>query len=217
MPTHADKSFRKTSLEVKQLGLQAYETVWQDMSAFTDGRTKDTADQLWLVEHPAVFTLGKAGKAEHILNASNVPIVQSDRGGQVTYHGPGQLVAYPLIDMHRKKIGVREFVDCIEECLIQTLKHFSITALRKDGAPGVYVDEAKIAALGLRVRKGCSFHGMSINVDMDLEPFHRINPCGYTGLAVTQISDLTKQKVDVDFVGELLKKHFCELFCCEQL
>ncbi|MGI1679126.1 MAG: lipoyl(octanoyl) transferase LipB [Cellvibrionaceae bacterium] len=206
-----ERELPKTKLHIERLGVQPYQAIWDKMSVFTNTRNDTTPDELWLVEHPPVFTLGKAGKPEHILNSGDIPIVNSDRGGQVTYHGPGQLIAYPLIDLHRKKIGVRELVELIEECLILTLKDFDISAKRKDGAPGVYVEDAKVAALGLRVRKGRSFHGMSLNVDMDLEPFIRINPCGYAGLAVTQISDLTDQKVNVDFINDYLIKNFCHV------
>ncbi|MGH1471735.1 MAG: lipoyl(octanoyl) transferase LipB [Cellvibrionaceae bacterium] len=207
----------KEKLLIKQLGLQDYQSIWDLMSAFTDAREADTVDELWLVEHHPVFTLGKAGKSEHVLNAGEIPIVNSDRGGQVTYHGPGQLIAYPLLDLHRKRIGVRELVELIEESLILTLKDFNISAERKEGAPGVYVNDAKIAALGLRVRKGRSFHGMSLNVNMDLEPFARINPCGYAGLAVTQMSNLTNQKANVDFIADHLTKNFCSVLNYQQV
>ena len=160
------------------------------MSAFTDRRDDSTGDELWVVEHEPVFTQGQAGKAEHVLAAGDIPVVQVDRGGQVTYHGPGQLVVYPLLDLRRLGIGVREYVCRIEQAIIDTLAHCGITAQRLEGAPGVYVGGAKIAALGIRVRRGCSFHGLSFNVAMDLEPFRRINPCGYAGLQVTSVLDL---------------------------
>jgi lipoyl(octanoyl) transferase len=162
-------------------------TVWPAMERYTDSRGEDANDELWLVEHDPVFTLGQAGKPEHVLAAGGIPVVRTNRGGQVTYHGPGQLVAYPLIDLRRLNIGVREFVCRIEQALIDTLAQWQISALRKDGAPGVYVNGAKIGALGLRVRRGCSFHGLAFNVAMDLEPFSRINPCGYEGLQVTSV------------------------------
>lgn len=177
-------------LLIRNLGLVDYESTWQSMSDFTNGRDEQSQDQVWLVQHPPVFTLGQAGKREHLLNPGDIPVVACDRGGQVTYHGPGQMVAYPLLDLRRRKLGVRELVQLLEESLIQTLGQFKITSCRRDGAPGVYVEEAKIAALGLRVRRGCSFHGVSLNWNMDLEPFRRINPCGYAGLAVTQMADL---------------------------
>ena len=180
-----------SSLLVRRLpGLQPYEPVWRAMQAFTDSRGPDTADELWVVEHEPVFTLGQAGKWEHVLMPGEIPVVPVDRGGQVTYHGPGQIVAYPLIDLRRTGIGVREFVQRIEQAIIDTLAHWNIVAARKDGAPGVYVAGAKVAALGLRVRRGCTFHGLAFNVNMDLEPFHRINPCGFQGLQVTQVLDL---------------------------
>ena len=160
------------------------------MQAFTDARDTETPDELWIVEHEPVFTLGQAGKWEHVLMPGDIPVVPVDRGGQVTYHGPGQIVAYPLIDIRRAKIGVRDFVCKIEQAIIDTLEHWNIVAVRKPGAPGVYVAGAKVAALGLRVRRGCTFHGLAFNVNMDLEPFHRINPCGFQGLQVTQMMDL---------------------------
>ncbi|WP_304487117.1 lipoyl(octanoyl) transferase LipB [Cellvibrio sp. KY-GH-1] len=160
------------------------------MSEFTNQRTPDTTDQLWLVEHPPVFTQGQAGKAEHLLFPGDIPVVQTDRGGQVTYHGPGQLVAYPLLDLRRLNIGVRELVTRIEQTIVATLAHYGIDSAAKPDAPGVYVNGDKIASLGLRVRRGCSFHGLALNVDMDLAPFLRINPCGYQGLAMTQMRDL---------------------------
>ena len=171
-------------------GLQPYEPMWRAMQAFTDARGPETADELWVVEHQPVFTLGQAGKWEHVLMPGDIPVVPVDRGGQVTYHGPGQIVAYPLIDLRRSGIGVREFVNRIEQALIDTLAEWNVIAVRKDGAPGVYVNGAKIAALGLRVRRGCTFHGLAFNIAMDLEPFNRINPCGFQGLEVVQLADL---------------------------
>lgn len=160
------------------------------MQTFTDARGADTADELWLVEHDPVFTLGQAGKAEHVLLPGDIPVLHVDRGGQVTYHGPGQLVLYPLLDLRRLRIGVREYVCRIEQSIIDTLADWNIEALRRDGAPGVYVAGAKIAALGIRVRRGCTFHGLAFNIAMDLSPFSRINPCGYAGLRVTSMVDL---------------------------
>lgn len=171
-------------------GLQPYEPVWRAMQAFTDARNADGPDELWVLQHKPVFTLGQAGKWEHVLLPGDIPVVPVDRGGQVTYHGPGQIVAYPLIDLRRIGIGVRDFVTRIEQSIIDTLEEWNIQAVRKPGAPGVYVAGAKIAALGLRVRRGCTFHGLAFNVNMDLEPFQRINPCGFQGLAVTQMLDL---------------------------
>jgi lipoyl(octanoyl) transferase len=175
---------------VRDLGRRAYEPVWRAMQAFTDARDAGTDDELWLVEHDPVFTQGQAGKAEHVLAAGDIPVVQVDRGGQVTYHGPGQIVAYPLIDLRRAGIGVRELVTRIEQAVIDTLARWDIRGARREGAPGVYVDGAKIMALGLRVRRGCSFHGLAFNIAMDLAPYHRINPCGFQGLAVTSVLNL---------------------------
>jgi len=182
---------QNTALEVIQLGHEGYQPVWERMRAFTDGRDRDTGDQLWLVEHPPVFTQGQAGKPEHLLLPGDIPVVQTDRGGQVTYHGPGQLVAYPLLDLRRLGLGVRDLVTRLEQTLVSLLARYDIEAYPKPQAPGVYVEGAKIASLGLRVRppRGCCFHGLSLNLAMDLEPFGRINPCGYQGLAITQIAD----------------------------
>ncbi len=178
-------------LLVRQLGLADYETVWHAMQDFTDQRDESTVDELWLVQHPPVFTQGQAGKAEHVLAPGDIPVVQVDRGGQVTYHGPGQIVAYPLVDIHRSGVGVRDFVNRIEESIIQVLHHYGVNGVRRKGAPGVYVKGEKIASVGLRVRRGRTFHGLAFNVDMDLEPFQRINPCGYEGLVVTQLSSFS--------------------------
>jgi len=195
---------------VRRLGRQPYEPVWRAMQAFTDARGPETTDELWVLEHDPVFTLGQAGKWEHVLLPGDIPVVPVDRGGQVTYHGPGQIVAYPLFDLRRLKVGVRELVNRIEQALIDTLGEWNIVAGRRDGAPGVYVGDAKVAALGLRVRRGCSFHGLAFNVDMDLEPFHRINPCGYQGLAVTQVLDLggpgSLAQVEDVLIGELARQ-----------
>lgn len=187
-------------LYVHQLGLQAYEKTWQAMSDFTNQRSDNTPDELWLVQHPPVFTQGQAGKPEHLLDVGDIPVVQSDRGGQVTYHGPGQLILYPLINLRRRQLGVRDMVSLLENVAVELLASYDIKAYPKADAPGVYVQvteaangamvESKIASLGLRVRKGCCFHGMSINIDMDLSPFAQINPCGYQGMSVTQLTDL---------------------------
>ncbi|MFC1748148.1 lipoyl(octanoyl) transferase LipB [Pseudomonadota bacterium] len=178
------------NVTVRQLGLREYTPVWQAMQAYTDQRQSDWDDEIWLVEHPPVFTLGFNGKPEHLLNPGDTPVINIDRGGQVTYHGPGQQVAYLLIDIKRRKLGVRAMVERIEQAIIELLAEFNIQARGRRDAPGVYVDDAKIAALGLRIRRGCSYHGLALNIAMDLEPFTRINPCGYAGMAVTQISDL---------------------------
>jgi lipoyl(octanoyl) transferase len=176
-------------LGFRDLGLSDYEPTWQAMKRFTDGRTRETADEIWLVQHPPVFTQGQSGKPEHLLLPGDIPVVQVDRGGQVTYHGPGQLVAYLLLDVRRLGFGVRELVTRIEHSLIDLLAGYGVSAAAKADAPGVYVDGAKIASLGLRIRNGCSFHGLALNVDMDLDPFKRINPCGYAGLAMTQLRE----------------------------
>jgi len=175
---------------IRDLGRQPYTPVWQAMQRFTDARDADTPDEIWVVEHEPVFTLGQAGKPEHVLMPGDIPVIHVDRGGQVTYHGPGQIVVYPLLDIKRLGIGVRDYVHRIEQALIETLLEWNIIATRRDGAPGVYVNDAKIAALGIRVRKGRTFHGLAFNVAMDLEPFQRINPCGYAGLRVTSLADL---------------------------
>ena len=178
------------------------------MTDFTNQRAPETVDQLWLVEHPPVFTQGQAGKAEHLLFPGDIPVVQTDRGGQVTYHGPGQLVAYPLLDLRRLKIGVRELVTAIEQTIVATLAQYGIDSAAKPDAPGVYVNGDKIASLGLRVRRGCSFHGLALNVAMDLAPFQRINPCGYQGLAMTQMRDLVSNPPDLAQVQEQLVTEF---------
>ena len=198
-------------LAVRRLGRQPYAPVWQAMRAFTDTRGADTGDELWLLEHDPVFTLGQAGRLEHVLAPGDIPVLPVDRGGQVTYHGPGQLVAYPLVDLRRLGIGVRELVRRIEQSVIDSLRHWGIEAGRVDGAPGVYVAGAKIAALGLRVRRGCTFHGLAFNVAMDLEPFQRINPCGYKGLQVTQVVDLGGPP-QLSTVGDVLVREFSRQF-----
>jgi len=183
------------TLRVRRLGLMDYEPVWRAMQTFTDQRDEDTPDELWLVEHPAVFTQGQAGRAEHILAPGDIPVIQVDRGGQVTYHGPGQIVAYPLIDIGRLELGVRKLVTGIEQAIIDVLQSYGVDAQLLEGAPGVYIDGVKIASLGLRIRKGKSFHGLSFNINMDLEPFQRINPCGYEGLQVTNLSAFTEVSI----------------------
>ena len=175
---------------VRHLGRVDYEPTWRAMQSFTTERGPDTPDELWLLEHPPVFTLGQAGKREHILTDLGIPVIAIDRGGQVTYHGPGQVVVYVLLDLRRRGYGVKELVRRLEQAVIDLLAGFGVVAERRAGAPGVYVNEAKIAALGLRIKNGCSYHGLALNVAMDLTPFSAINPCGYEGLAVTQTSDL---------------------------
>ena len=179
-----------SQLIVRDLGVQEYLPVWQKMQTFTQTRPAEQIDEFWWVEHPAVFTQGQAGKEEHLLMPGDIPVVKVDRGGQVTYHGPGQLVGYTLIDIKRKGIGVRALVTAIEQSIVDLLQDNAIDAYAKKDAPGVYVNEQKIASLGLRIRRGCSFHGLALNVAMDLTPFQRINPCGYQGLQMTQTSQL---------------------------
>ena len=194
------------NLLVKRLGRVEYEPTWQAMQSFTASRQPETPDELWIVEHPPVYTLGQAGKPEHVLQDIGIPIVKIDRGGQVTYHGPGQVVIYLLLDLSRLRIKVRELVIAIEQAVIDFLASHEVTAERRDGAPGVYVGEAKIAALGLKIKNGCSYHGLSLNVDMDLSPFAAINPCGYAGLKVIQTKDLNVPLTPFE-AGEQLSKH----------
>ncbi|MFT5218005.1 MAG: lipoyl(octanoyl) transferase [Planctomycetota bacterium] len=184
----------KSSISIKDLGQTDYQETWTAMKDFTHRRDSNTDNQLWLTEHQAIFTQGLNGKAEHLLNPAEIPVIQIDRGGQVTYHGPGQVVLYCLLDLHQLGLGVKALVGKIETSIIELLHSYGVTAETRTGAPGVYVNNAKIAALGLRIRKGCCYHGMALNVDMDLEPFSRINPCGYEGLAVTQLADYTQAK-----------------------
>lgn len=176
------------TLTVRQLGRMDYEPVWHAMQAYTDNRGPDARDEIWIVEHPPVFTQGQAGKAEHILAPGDIPVVQVDRGGQVTYHGPGQLVVYFLIDIRRRKIGVRQLVTAIENTVVGALKPYGIESAPRPDAPGVYIGSEKVCSLGLRIRRGCSFHGLALNVNMDMQPFDRINPCGYAGMQMTQTS-----------------------------
>jgi len=190
---------------VRHLGEVDYHDTWQKMQDFTDSRQSGTPDELWFLQHQPVYTLGKNAKPEHILNAADIPVVESDRGGQVTYHGPGQVVVYTLLDLSRLKLGVRELVTTLEQAIIELLAGYDVLARARREAPGVYVNDAKIAALGLRVRKGCSFHGLALNVDMDLEPFSRINPCGYEGLEVTQLKNLVSD-VDIGSVTDDLQQ-----------
>lgn len=177
------------TLLIKTLGLQTYAPIWQAMQHFTEQRTAVTPDEIWLLEHEPVFTMGRNAKKEHILDAADIPVINIDRGGQVTYHGPGQLIIYLLIDLKRRSLGVRQLVSLIEQSIINTLNDYQLTAYAKKEAPGVYINGAKIAALGLRIKQGCSFHGLSLNVSMNLAPFKQINPCGYNNLEVIQLSD----------------------------
>ncbi|HCE2389326.1 TPA: lipoyl(octanoyl) transferase LipB [Vibrio parahaemolyticus] len=203
-------------LVVKRLGRQDYEPVWKAMHEFTDQRTEETPDEVWLVEHNPVFTQGQAGKAEHLINTGDIPVVQSDRGGQVTYHGPGQLVAYFLINLRRKKLGVRDLVTTIENLVINTLKAYNIDSAARPDAPGVYVDGKKICSLGLRIRKGCLFHGLALNVNMDLTPFLRINPCGYAGMEMVQVSQFNGPS-DVETVEKQLIEELVTLLDYERV
>ncbi|MEY4730640.1 MAG: hypothetical protein RL020_1798 [Pseudomonadota bacterium] len=193
-------------MNIKHLGLVDYEATFRAMQDFNAQRDANTPDEIWLLEHPPAFTLGLAAKPEHILDAGKIPVVKIDRGGQVTYHGPGQLVVYLLLDLKRRNIGVRELVRKMEQAIIDTLADYDVASQRIAGAPGIYIDGAKIAALGLRVKRGCCYHGLAINVDMDLAPFTRINPCGYAGMQVTQIKDLGV-RANMNEIGAKLVAH----------
>jgi lipoyl(octanoyl) transferase len=200
--------------EVKFIGMQEYAPTWLAMKEFTSSRTPATRDEIWLLEHPPTYTQGQAGKPEHLLNARNIPVVQIDRGGQVTYHGPGQVVAYLLLDLRRWKLNVRQLVRLMEQSVIDILAGYNIEAHGREDAPGVYVGDAKIAALGLKIKNGCCYHGLSFNIDMDLSPYDFINPCGYKGLRVTQLRDFgvtaTTDEIEqklAKFLRKLLKQH----------
>jgi lipoyl(octanoyl) transferase len=200
-------------MRLHKLGIVAYDEAWQAMREFTDTRDGDTEDELWLLQHPAVFTQGQAGRVEHLLSPGDIPVIQSDRGGQVTYHGPGQWVVYLLIDLKRASLGVRDLVDLIEQSIVACLQGLAIEGVARRDAPGVYVGGAKIAQLGLRVRRGCSYHGLALNVDMDLEPFSRINPCGFQDLPVTSVleciaagSSLDSDAIADDLLLQLQKR-----------
>lgn len=197
-------------LIIRQLGRQPYLPIWQGMQDFTNNRDINTADEIWLVEHPAVFTQGQAGKEEHLLMPGDIPVVKVDRGGQVTYHGPGQQMMYVLLNLKRNKLGVRDLVTVLEECVVNTLKEYSISAYPKADAPGVYVDGKKICSIGLRIRKGCSFHGLALNVNMDLSPFKRINPCGYAGLEMVDCAQFNGPD-SIDVAGSKLIENLCAL------
>ncbi|GAB0110710.1 MULTISPECIES: lipoyl(octanoyl) transferase LipB [Pseudoalteromonas] len=196
----------ENTLIVRQLGRQRYMPIWQKMQDFTDTRDENTPDEIWLVEHESVFTQGQAGKDEHLLAPGDIEVIKVDRGGQVTYHGPGQQMMYVLFNLRRLKIGVRELVTWLEECIIESLAEYGIEAYAKADAPGVYVNDSKIASLGLRVRRGCSFHGLALNVNMDLSPFLRINPCGYAGMNMVQTKELDGPQ-NLESAGEGLVKH----------
>jgi lipoyl(octanoyl) transferase len=210
IPTEKASSELKHRLEIKFLGRQDYLPVWEKMHRFTDERDDQTVDQVWIVEHNPVFTQGQAGKEEHLLNTGDIPVVKSDRGGQVTYHGPGQMVVYFLLNLRRSGVGVRELVTHIENLVIKTLDHIGIKSNARSDAPGVYVDGKKICSLGLRIRKGCSFHGLALNIDMDLSPFLRINPCGYAGMEMVQVADFTTKEQRVN-IHRILVNELCSL------
>ena len=200
-----------SSLLIRHLGIQDYEPTWRAMQAFTQHRDETTVDEIWLLQHPAVYTLGLNGKRHHLLQESAIPLVQTDRGGQITYHGPGQLVSYLLVDIDRRHLGIKDFVFHIEQALIDLLADYGITAQRLTGAPGIYVDGAKIAALGLRVKQGRTYHGLALNLDMDLSPFSLINPCGYRNMRVTQLADLLGKRdiPEMASISEQLHTHLC--------
>lgn len=202
-----------SQLIVRQLGVQDYETTWHKMQDFTDNRTPQTQDEIWLVEHPSVFTQGQAGKPEHLLQQSAIPVVQSDRGGQITYHAPGQQVMYVLIDIKRREnLNVRQLVTALEQTVVDTLADYGIIGYPKPDAPGVYIDGKKICSLGLRIRKGCSFHGLAFNINMDLTPFHYINPCGYAGLEMCRLADfIPPVDATCEKVSPKLITHFARL------
>ncbi|MFK5216942.1 lipoyl(octanoyl) transferase LipB [Glaesserella parasuis] len=204
-------------LIIRQLGVRDYQEIWHKMQDFTDSRDEQTADEIWLVQHPSVFTQGSAGKPEHLLNPTNIPVVQSDRGGQITYHGLGQQIMYVLIDIKRHKtkgndLSVRDLVTALEQCVVKTLADYGINAYPKPDTPGVYVDGKKICSLGLRIRKGCSFHGLALNIQMDLTPFRNINPCGYAGLEMCQLADFVAEaEADCDKVSPKLVDYFTQI------
>lgn len=203
-------------LIIRQLGVQPYEDVWHQMQAFTDSRDDDTPDEIWLVQHLSVFTQGSAGKPEHLLNPSNIPVVQSDRGGQITYHGEGQQIMYVLLDLKRLKanghdLSVRDLVTALEQTVVKTLADYGVESYPKADAPGVYVSGKKICSLGLRIRHGRSFHGLALNVNMDLRPFLQINPCGYAGLEMCQLRDFIGEKADCEPVSQKLVNYFATI------
>jgi lipoyl(octanoyl) transferase len=198
------------ALIIRQLGLTDYQSAWHEMQAFTDTRSAKTPDEIWFLQHPPVFTLGRNGKPEYLHNTGDIPVISVDRGGQVTYHGPGQLIVYPLLNIKRRELGVQSLVRILEQSVIDMLSDYSLDAQRREKAPGVYVNDRKLAALGLRIRKGCSFHGLSLNVDMDLSPFSMIDPCGYSGLEVTQLKDLGIA-ASMETISKQFQTHFQRL------
>lgn len=204
------------SVIVRELGILEYLPTWQRMQDFTNNRDESVRDEIWLLEHPPVFTQGQAGKSEHVLASGNIPVVQVDRGGQVTYHGPGQLIMYILINVRRSKLGVRHLVDALEACIVATMKDYGVDAYPKKDAPGVYVDNKKLCSVGLRIRKGCSFHGLAFNVNMDLSPFQRINPCGYAGMEMVDSKQLNGPS-DIKIAGRQVVQHFAESLGIDKL
>jgi lipoyl(octanoyl) transferase len=193
-------------IKISRRGLTDYSRVWQEMKTFTGARQSATPDELWILQHKPVYTLGRNGRKEHLLDAGGIPVVQTDRGGQITYHGPGQVVVYTLVDLHRRHMGVRQLVDALQDAVMETLADYHIESHSRANAPGVYVNGAKIAALGLRVTRGCAYHGLALNIDMDLTPFDHIDPCGYRGMQVTQLGALTK---DTSQATDRLIAHLC--------
>ncbi len=197
---------QSANVVIKRLGLVEYEPTWRVMQSFTDRRDEQTTDEIWFLQHPPVYTLGLNGNPEHLLAPADIPVINIDRGGQVTYHGPGQLVVYPLINLRKQQLGIRELVSALEQSVIDLVANYGIEAKPRADAPGVYVDGRKLASLGLRIRRGCSYHGLALNIDMDLEPFSRINPCGFEDLEVTQLTDLGGP-ADLEQVASELEPH----------
>lgn len=215
-PLSANIAFDTQPTIIRKLGIQEYLPTWQHMQRFTNERSANTPDEIWLTQHHPVYTQGQAGLAEHVLNPNDIPIVKVDRGGQVTYHGPGQVMMYILLNMRRAKWGVRDLVSALEDCIVATLAEYKIDAYPKKEAPGVYVDGKKICSVGLRIRKGCSFHGLAFNVDMDLSPFKDINPCGYAGLEMIDCTRFSGPK-SIDEAQDLIVKYFCKALGITQL
>ena len=199
-------------IKVRSKGLQDYLITWEEMKSFTENRDSDTLDELWTLEHNSVFTQGLSGKSKHLLKETQIPIIQSDRGGQITYHAPGQLIIYCLIDIKRLGIGIKKMVSMIEQSLIELLSSYDITAHTLKGAPGVYVNDSKIAALGLKVKHGRTYHGLSLNIDMDLSPYTLINPCGYSDLKVTQMRNITDNILSISDIKHELSEHLIDSF-----
>jgi lipoyl(octanoyl) transferase len=202
------------TINYRKLGMLDYQQSYKAMSMFSAKRQADSKDEIWCLQHSPVYTLGMAGKESHVIDAGQIPVIKTDRGGQVTYHGPGQLVMYLLFDLRRKKIGIKDYVHVLEQAVIDYLGQTGLKAMRRPGAPGVYIDDSKIAALGVRVRRGCCYHGLALNVDMDLAPFQGINPCGYAGLEVTQLADFNI-RLDINDVGESLLKYLLKYLASE--